>query len=229
MPLETVTYDQPIEWSTILVSGPQAQEFLQGQLTQDVRDIGENTVDALVLTPDSVVVTSCRVSRFDDRFELVVERPRADAARARLARFKLRTNCVIEVTEGGVGPYESVGGRIDAGRPGAPEFARELTPHSFGHSFVERTVSFTKGCFTGQELVGRLDARDANVPWRLARVRGRDLATIEDVVRGVGPEGPQGVTSVVARGGEVIGLAIVHRRLAEQGSADPDVVVVEVT
>ena len=28
---------------------------------------------------------------------------------------------------------------------------------------VERTVSFTKGCFTGQELVARLDARGSKV------------------------------------------------------------------
>ena len=32
---------------------------------------------------------------------------------------------------------------------------------------VERTVSFTKGCYTGQELVARIDARGSNVPRRL--------------------------------------------------------------
>jgi folate-binding Fe-S cluster repair protein YgfZ len=35
---------------------------------------------------------------------------------------------------------------------------------------VERTVSFTKGCYTGQELVARLDARGSNVPRRLVGV-----------------------------------------------------------
>ena len=43
---------------------------------------------------------------------------------------------------------------------------RELTdktiPQEAG-SLVEHTVSFTKGCYTGQELVARLDARGANV------------------------------------------------------------------
>jgi folate-binding protein YgfZ len=32
---------------------------------------------------------------------------------------------------------------------------------------VERTVSFTKGCYTGQELVARIDSRGGNVPRKL--------------------------------------------------------------
>jgi folate-binding protein YgfZ len=35
---------------------------------------------------------------------------------------------------------------------------------------VERTVSFTKGCFTGQELVARLDARGSKVARHCAGV-----------------------------------------------------------
>ena len=35
---------------------------------------------------------------------------------------------------------------------------------------VERTVNFTKGCYTGQELVARLDSRGSNVARRLVGV-----------------------------------------------------------
>ena len=35
---------------------------------------------------------------------------------------------------------------------------------------VERTVSFTKGCYTGQELVARLDARGSKVARRLVGI-----------------------------------------------------------
>jgi folate-binding protein YgfZ len=35
---------------------------------------------------------------------------------------------------------------------------------------VDRTVSFTKGCYTGQELVARLDSRGSNVARRLVGV-----------------------------------------------------------
>jgi folate-binding protein YgfZ len=60
--------------------------------------------------------------------------------------------------------------RIEAG---VPAMGRELTdktiPHEAG-SLVEHTVSFTKGCYTGQELVARLEARGANVARRLRGV-----------------------------------------------------------
>ena len=60
--------------------------------------------------------------------------------------------------------------RIEAG---VPAMGRELTdktiPQEAG-SLVEHTVSFTKGCFTGQELVARLEARGANVARRLRGV-----------------------------------------------------------
>jgi folate-binding protein YgfZ len=229
MPLEIADVDQPIAWSTIVVDGPQAHEFLQGQVTQDIDALVRGPLESLLLAPDSVVVTSCRIAVVDGRFELVVPSDVGEAARLRLTRFKLRTQCTIDLVDGGEGPYASVGARIDAGRPAGPEFARGLTPHSFGRSFVDATISFTKGCFTGQELVGRLDARDANAPWRLVRVSGPDLATIDDVVRRIGPEGPRGVTTAVIRGERVVGLAIAHRRLAAEGAPTDDVEVVEVT
>lgn len=60
--------------------------------------------------------------------------------------------------------------RVEAG---APELGRELTertiPQEAGE-LVARTVSFTKGCYTGQELVARIDARGSNTPRRLRGV-----------------------------------------------------------
>jgi aminomethyltransferase len=52
--------------------------------------------------------------------------------------------------------------RIEAGVPAG---GREVTGSTIAAEagLVDRTVSFTKGCFTGQELVARLDARGSNV------------------------------------------------------------------
>jgi tRNA-modifying protein YgfZ len=56
--------------------------------------------------------------------------------------------------------------RIEAG---VPRMGAELTeatiPAETG--LVDRTVSFTKGCYTGQELVARIDSRGSNVPRHL--------------------------------------------------------------
>ena len=59
--------------------------------------------------------------------------------------------------------------RIEAGIPvmGA-ELDERTIPAEAG--IVERTVSFTKGCFTGQELVARIDSRGGNVPRHLRGV-----------------------------------------------------------
>lgn len=52
---------------------------------------------------------------------------------------------------------------------GLPEMGAELTEATipFEAGIVAETTSFTKGCYTGQELIARLDARGANVPRRL--------------------------------------------------------------
>ena len=63
--------------------------------------------------------------------------------------------------------YEAV--RIEAG---IPVMGRELDegtiPAEAG--VVDMSVSFTKGCYTGQELVARIDSRGGNVPRRLRGV-----------------------------------------------------------
>jgi aminomethyltransferase len=63
--------------------------------------------------------------------------------------------------------YEVV--RIEAGIPAMGRELDESTiPAEAG--LVDRTVSFTKGCYTGQELVARIDSRGGNVPRRLRGV-----------------------------------------------------------
>jgi folate-binding Fe-S cluster repair protein YgfZ len=86
---------------------------------------------------------------------------------------------------------------------------------------VGATVSFTKGCYTGQELVGRLEARGSNVPWRLVWAAGPNVERIDEVLRSRGPAGPQGVTTAVRRGGRVEALGFAHRTLLDPSRLDP--------
>jgi len=55
---------------------------------------------------------------------------------------------------------------------GIPAMGTELTGKTIAAEagLVERTVSFTKGCYTGQELVARIDSRGAKVPRRLVGI-----------------------------------------------------------
>jgi folate-binding protein YgfZ len=120
---------------------------------------------------------------------------------------------------------------------GIPAMGAELTnktiPAEAG--IVERTVSFTKGCYTGQELVARIDSRGSNVARRLiglvapgeasgdpALVRGMTLhagpapeadAVLEDKVVGT-------VTSAAwsPEADAWVALGYLHRRVEAPGA-----------
>lgn len=74
-----------------------------------------------------------------------------------------------EITEVDVTAWEYR--RIAAGIPVmGPEMDETTIPGATG--VVDCSVSFTKGCYTGQELVARVDSRKAGTPTRLVRVIG---------------------------------------------------------
>lgn len=57
---------------------------------------------------------------------------------------------------------------------GVPAMGAELTdatiPAELGQWLIDASVSFTKGCYTGQELVARIDSRGDRVPTKLRRI-----------------------------------------------------------
>jgi folate-binding protein YgfZ len=69
-----------------------------------------------------------------------------------------------------------------------PAMGRELTeetiPAEAGQWLVDVSVSFTKGCYTGQELVARIDSRGGNVPRpvRLVVVEGGSTPAVGGAV-----------------------------------------------
>jgi tRNA-modifying protein YgfZ len=65
--------------------------------------------------------------------------------------------------------YEAL--RIAAGVPAMhAELTDKTIPAEAGQWVIDASVSFTKGCFTGQELVARIDSRGGNVPRHLRGV-----------------------------------------------------------
>ncbi len=60
--------------------------------------------------------------------------------------------------------------RVEAGVPAmGAELTEKTIPAEAG--ILDATVSFTKGCYTGQELVARIDSRGGNVARRLLGLR----------------------------------------------------------
>ncbi len=161
----------------VQVVGPQAASYLQGQISQDVDALSVGaTAWSLVLQPNGKVVAWFRIHRVeDDTFLLDIDAGHAEALIARLERFKLRTEATISLRPEGaiptpvlwrdLPPSFSERERILAGMPRMGcELTESTIPGEGGQYFIDVSVSFTKGCYTGQELVARIDSRGGNVP-----------------------------------------------------------------
>ena len=111
----------------LAVRGPDAEGYLQGQLSQDVAALAVGaSADSLLLEPDGKLSALLRVTRTDGQgFVLDVDRGYGDAVLARLRRFLLRSKVELEplawrdLSLRGAGGRRSRGGPPDgAGRAG---------------------------------------------------------------------------------------------------------------
>jgi folate-binding protein YgfZ len=206
----------------VVVDGPDALSWLQGQLSQDVDLPTGHSTWALLLQPQGKMVALLRVLRqAEQRFVLETDEGFGAAVTDRLNRFKIRIKAEVEslpwkcLAVRGPRAHEALGGasgtvvvadwpglpgadlvgeapeppdgvrlcsldvyevvRVEAGIPAMGKELDESTiPAEAG--VVDRSVSFTKGCYTGQELVARIDSRGGNVPRKLyAVVMGGDV------------------------------------------------------
>ncbi len=77
--------------------------------------------------------------------------------------------------------------RVEAGVPAmGAELTETTIPAETGQWLITASVSFTKGCYTGQELVARIDSRGGNVPRpvRGLRIDGDPVDVGSEVVAG---------------------------------------------
>ena len=91
----------------------------------------------------------------------------------------------------GTGDLDRVGydrKRILAGVPVCGvDIGAETIPAEAGQWVIDAAVSFTKGCYTGQELVARIDSRGGNVPRPLRVLQSADggsMPPVADVLDG---------------------------------------------
>ena len=200
------------------VSGTEAKSYLQGQLSQDIDDMSDGDARfSFLLQPSGKVDAWLRVARdSENEYLLDVDQGFGELVAARLERFLLRTDCVLEASictlytevgnsqikrdfsdcftlsyswfdfeftdyifRSGDLPEDYSSGdnqvweeiRIKAGIPKmGKEIDASTIPASLG--IVDSSVSFTKGCYTGQELVARVDSRKGGTPYRLAKISG---------------------------------------------------------
>jgi tRNA-modifying protein YgfZ len=156
----------------VRVSGPDAEDFLQRLVSNDVA--AKDECEALLLTPKARIIAPLRiVRRARDDFLLLTEPDLGDVVRTQLLRARFAAKVEIEPEH-----HESwlvLGGDevLDERPPGdeaseddverwriesrIPRWGRELDdsilPAEAG--LHETHVSFTKGCYPGQEPIAR--------------------------------------------------------------------------
>jgi tRNA-modifying protein YgfZ len=173
----------------VRVAGPDAEEYLQRMLSNDVEALGDGEArPALLLTAKARVIAPLVVlRRAQDDYLLLTEPELGEVVREHLTRMRLRARCEIE-------PEEHVAALVLGGREGfatdwpgmrevldagleptlsteelelrrieaaVPRWGREIDERILpAEAGLESThVSFSKGCYPGQEPVARLHFR----------------------------------------------------------------------
>jgi tRNA-modifying protein YgfZ len=214
----------------VAVRGPDAEDFLQRMLSNDVT---QAPCDALLLTPKGRIIAPLKVvRRGDDDFLLFTEPGLGEAVRTALLRARFAAKCEIEpeshtsvlVWDGDFARAEErldvsieptaseeelERARIEARVPAwGKELDESILPAEAG--LDETHISFTKGCYPGQEPVARLHHRGhANRGLRVLRVDAHPGADLRYEGKVVGR-----VTSAVP------GLALAYVRNGVPSDAD---------
>lgn len=144
----------------VRVKGSDTWSFLQSLLSQDVIGLEEGERrSALMLTPQGKVEVLLGVTRSGEDALLDTDSGWGDVLIKNLARYKIRTAVEITLEAEGEEPDEqSEFERISNGnvRMGL-DLDSSVIPQEAALEID--SVSFTKGCFVGQELVCRIDSR----------------------------------------------------------------------
>ena len=226
------------------VAGPDAADYLQRMVSNDVEALAPGEAcPALLLTAKARVTAPLVVlRRADDDYLLLTEPGLGEPVRAQLTRMRLRAECEIEPEEhesvlvfGGSDGFATdwpvAREALDSGltptlsaedlelhriESGVPRWEREIDDRILpAEAGLDAThVSFSKGCYPGQEPVARLHFRGH--PNRALRV-----VELEDLPEYDAPLAHEGrkvgrVTSAARRAdGTVVALAYVRTEVPD--------------
>jgi folate-binding protein YgfZ len=228
------------------VEGPDAGDFLQRMVSNDVL-AGPSCEALLLTAKARVIAPLVVWRRGEEDFLLLTEPELGEVVRAHLIRMRFAAKCEIELEEHSstvlFGPGDGIP-NADYGQPavelldddvvptldaaalerlrieaGTPKFGHELDdrvlPAETG--LIDRVVSFTKGCYPGQEPIARQHHR-GKVNRRLRVLELADAATPEaETPVSYAGKGVGRITSSVP------GLALAYVRVEVPDDAELDV------
>lgn len=156
-------------YSSILVSGADAFDFLQAQLSNDLRLLEDRPqLLAAWCNPKGRVICILRIRRSDDGYVLILPAELAESVLQRLTLFRFRSRVEFQPAPASPPDLGIQGSAeewlLDNLRSGRPEVwqaqSEAFTPHMLNLDLIG-AISFDKGCYPGQEIVARTHYRGA--------------------------------------------------------------------
>ena len=146
--------------STIKVTGADAFEFLQGQLTNDLRRLEtEAEILAAWCSPKGRVIWFGAIRAIENGYELVAPSETAEAIVKRLTMFRFRSKVDFQII--GEAATADPMALIQEGHAFIGQTqVEQFTPHMLNLDLLD-AISFDKGCYTGQEIVARTHYKGA--------------------------------------------------------------------
>ncbi len=146
--------------STIEVTGDDAFEFLQGQLSNDLRRLeNEPAILSAWCNPKGRVICLIRVTGTEGGYACTLPAEMAESVVKRMTMFRFRAKVDFAI----VAP-ETTLTLTDAIERGEAYIGREqsekFTPHMLNLDLLD-AISLDKGCYTGQEVVARTHYKGA--------------------------------------------------------------------
>lgn len=234
--------------AVLAISGPEARSFLQGLITNDIGRLAPDTpLYAALLTPQGKVLFDFLLSESDGILFVDCASASGDTLLRRLSMYRLRAKVEIArrtdlaVLWGAYGPADPRVSALGPRRIGAAEGAdctAEYSVHRLTLGVPEGAdlgsdkmfaldagleelngVSFTKGCYVGQELTARMKHR-GTARKRLLPITSNDGAPLPSA----GTEVRAGLTALgeITSTYDARGFALIRLdRWEESGEAQP--------
>lgn len=170
----------------VQIVGTDALTYLQSQISQEIRSlaVGES-VWTFLLAPTGKVEVFGLLTRLEDQvLVLDVDAGFGQVALDRVNRFKIRVDVGASLQLAAL-PQITADHEAQRVRAGWPRMGTEIIsgdtiPAETG--LIPIAVNFTKGCYPGQELVERMDARGASAPQSLRLLPAPHGVTAGDVI-----------------------------------------------
>ena len=151
--------EDEISCSRIRVTGPDAERYLNGQVSNDVRLTEDGRmVEACLLDAKGKLQFFVQIHREGE--DLVVQGPLevAEELYARLDKYLIADDAELHDESMDDEAFITVPNETRRILDGTPKWPNEITPGILPPeaSLEVRSISYTKGCYTGQEVISRM-------------------------------------------------------------------------